>query len=236
MTLIDTTDHGGLPAFVDRRPFVGTYTNLQGFKNCEHAMYRRYIKRDQPYIESEAMRFGNEAHAALEQRVGKGKVLPEHFRDWEKHAVPFDQYEVTCELELAINDKGQPVNFRAKDAWFRGKIDVPVMLNEKALLTDWKTGKSAYEDSFELKTNALLLKARHPNLRTVVGRYVYLKEDKIGQMYDLSDFQATWLEINRLMNLIAEKRKSGEWVKKQSGLCGYCSVEDCQHHFVARPK
>lgn len=235
MTLQDA-DPGDIPAFLDRRPFIGTYTNLNQFKNCEHAMFRRYIKKDQPYVETAKMKFGNDGHAAFENRVGYGKVLPEQFRGWEHYATPFDAYEAVVEQKLAINDKGQPVDFWAKDCWFRGKIDVTVALNDKALLTDWKFGKSNYEDPFELKTNALLLKAKHPNLRTVVGRYVYLKEDKNGQMHDLSDFQATWLEINRLMNLIAEKRKSGEWVKKQGPLCGYCSVSDCQHHFVARPK
>ena len=34
MTLQDA-DPGDIPAFLDRRPFVGTYTNLRDFRNCE---------------------------------------------------------------------------------------------------------------------------------------------------------------------------------------------------------
>ena len=235
MTLIDS-DPGDIPAFLDRRPFVGTYTNLHTFRDvCEHQAYRRYVIKDQPYVETEAMRFGNEVHAAFEKRVGQGKVLPESMKGWDKHAQPFDKYDVLVEQKLGMTDKGQACDFWDNRVWFRGKNDVTVILNDKALLTDWKTGGSRFEDPFELKTNALLLKAKHPQLRAIVGRYIYLKEDKISQMYDLSDFQATWLEINRLMNLIAEKRKSGEWIKKKSGLCGFCSVADCEHHYVARP-
>src|ERR1700719_403105 len=221
MTLIDS-DPGDIPAFLDRRPFVGTYTNLHTFRDvCEHQAYRRYVIKDQPYVETEAMRFGNEVHAAFEKRVGQGKVLPESMKGWDKHAQPFDKYDVLVEQKLGMTDKGQACDFWDNRVWFRGKNDVTVILNDKALLTDWKTGGSRFEDPFELKTNALLLKAKHPQLRAIVGRYIYLKEDKISQMYDLSDFQATWLEINRLMNLIAEKRKSGEWIKKKSGLCGF---------------
>jgi hypothetical protein len=228
MTVVDTTDHGGLPAFLDRRPFIGTFTNLKGFMNCEHAMYRRYIKRDQPYVESPEMKWGNEAHAALESRVGKGKVLPDNMRQWEKHCTPFDNYEVMTEQKLAINGKGQATGYWDNDCWFRGQADAVVMLNDKALFTDWKSGNPRYADVFELATGALLLKAKYPQLRTVVGRFIFLKDDQVGKMEDLSDFQATWLEINRLMNLIAEKRKSGIWEKKKSGLCSWCSVSDCE--------
>jgi hypothetical protein len=229
------TDVLDIPPALDRRPFIGTYTNLQAYRNCEHAMYRRYVLRDQPYVESAAMKFGNEGHAAFEARVGKKIPLKSPFDQWEKHATPFDNYTVQVEQKLAIDARCRPVDFWDKDCWFRGKIDVNVALNEKALITDWKFGSSKYEDPFELATGALLLKSKYPNLRTVVGRYIYLKEDKIGQMHDLSNFKETWDEINDLMDLIAQKRKSGEWVKKKSGLCGWCSVEDCENHFVARP-
>jgi hypothetical protein len=233
MTLIDA-DPGDIPAFLDRRPFIGTYTNLNQFRNCEHAMYRRYVLKDQKYAETPEMKWGNEVHTAFEKRIGKGIVLPENMKDWDKHAQPFDKYDVLVEQKLGMTNKGTATGFWDNDVWFRGKNDVTVILNDKALLTDFKTGSSRFEDPFELKTNALLLKAQHPELRSVVGRYIFLKEDRVGQMHDLSDFQATWLEINRLMNLITEKRKSGEWVKKKSGLCGWCSVSDCENHYVAQ--
>jgi hypothetical protein len=226
-----------IPAELDRRPFIGTYTNLHTFRDvCEEQFQRRYIKRDQEFVETEAIRFGNEAHAAMEKRVGQGKVLPDHLREWEKHATPFDRYDVACEQKLAINAKGQVTGYWDKDCFFRGKSDAVVMLNDKALLTDWKTSDPKYEDPFELQTNALLLKAKHPTLRAVVGRYIYLKHNQIGRMHDLSDFQATWLEINRLMNLVAEKRQSGIWEKRKSGLCGWCSVEDCPNWFVSEKR
>jgi len=229
------TDVLDIPPALDRRPFIGTYTNLRDFRNCEHMMYRRYVLRDQPYAETAAIKFGNEGHAAFEARVGKRIPLKPPFDQWEKHATPFDEYEVTCEQKLGIDVGCRSVDFWDKTVWFRTKIDVVVAINDKALITDWKFANPQYEDPFELRINALLLKAKYPELRTVVGRYVYPKIDKVGTMHDLSDFKETWDEINDLMDLIAEKRKSGEWVKKKSGLFGWCSVADCENHFVARP-
>ena len=226
---------GDIPAELDRRPFIGTYTNLHTFRDvCEHQAYRRYVIKDQPFFETEAMRFGKEAHTALEKRVGKGQVLPDNMRQWDKHCTQFDKYEVMTEQKLAINDRGQATGYWDADCYFRGQADVVVMLNDKALFTDWKTGSPRYAETFELATGALLLKAKYPQLRKVVGRFIFLKDDQVGPMHDLSDFQATWREINRLMNLIAEKKKSGIWEKKKSGLCGYCSVEDCENWYKAK--
>jgi hypothetical protein len=235
MTLIDA-DPGDIPAFLDRRPLVGSFTMLHTIKNiCEYQGWRRFIKKDIPFFETDAMKWGKEVHEAMAKRVGQGKVLPENMKDWDKHAAPFDNYEVLPEQKLGITAEGKATGFFSNDVWYRGVLDAPVVLHDKALLTDWKVGSSKYEDPFELATHALLLKAKHPQIRSCVGRYVYLKEDRAGRMYDLSDFQATWLEINRLMNLIAEKRKSGDWEKKKSGLCGYCPCGNCENHYVARP-
>jgi hypothetical protein len=235
MTLQDA-DQGDIPAFLDRRSFIGTYTNLHTFRDvCEYQAFRRYVKKDIPFFETDAMKFGKDAHEALEKRVGKGKVLPDTMRHWDKHCTQFDKYEVMTEQKLAINAKGQATGYWDSDCYFRGQADVVVMLNDKALFTDWKTGSPRYAETFELATGALLLKAKYPQLRTIVGRFIFLKDDVVGKMEDLSNFQTTWLEINRLMNLIAEKRQSNVWEKKKSGLCGWCPCDDCEHHYVARP-
>jgi hypothetical protein len=225
-----------IPDFLDRRPLVGTYTLLNTFKNvCEHQAYRRYIKRDQPYVETEAMRWGTAVHKAMDARVGSGVVLPDDMRQWEHYAQPFDAYAVKTELQLGINRQGAPVDFWASDVWFRGKIDVAVIANDKALITDWKTGSSKFEDPLELACGALLLKAAFPQLTKTVGRYIYLKENKIGQMHDLSDFGKMWTTLCEFMSVIADKIRSDDWPKRKSGLCGWCSVKDCENHFVARP-
>src|SRR5215472_13539073 len=103
MTLVDR-DQGDIPPFLDRRPFIGTFTNLRTLRDvCEYQMFRRYVKKDIPFFKTDAMKFGDEAHDALEKRVGKGKVLPDNMRHWEDHCTPFDSYEVLTEQKLAIN-------------------------------------------------------------------------------------------------------------------------------------
>jgi hypothetical protein len=237
MTLLETPDPNDLPAAIDRRPTVGTFTMLNTIKNiCEHQGYRRYIKKDMPFVSTPAMKWGKEVHTAFEARVGKGKVLPDHMKDWEKQfCAPFDKYKTfLTEQKLGMTVDGRPTGFWHSDVWFRGLGDFIVIEGPKAMLLDWKTGNSKYEDPWELETNALLLKAHHPKIEKVAGRYAWLKDNKWGQLYDLSNFQKTYAEIKRLMDMIAEKKRTGAWEKMKSGLCGFCPVEDCENHFVAR--
>ena len=218
-----------IPAFLDRRPLVGTFTMLSTYKNCEHQAFRRYIKKDQKYVETPEMKWGNEVHAAFEYRVGSGKPLPENMKDWEVFAKPFDGHKVMCEQKLGVSSQGHAVGFWDGSVWFRGKADATIVHGDTAYIGDWKTGKSAYEDPFELATNAVLLHAKFPHLKKIVGSYVWLKEGRVSQVYDLSDTRSTWAEICRLMGEILAKRDTGEFEKKRSGLCGYCSVSDCEH-------
>jgi hypothetical protein len=231
----------GIPEFLTRKKqvpstrLIGTYTILQGYKNCPHAMMQRYIKKDQPYVESPAMAWGNKVHSAFEFRISAKKPLPADMTQWEGFAVPFDGRRVLVEQKLGVTSEGKPIDFWDKEeCWFRGKADAVIIDEELAFIADFKTGSSDYEDPFELATNAVLLKVAYPNLSAVFGSYIWLKENRVGQKYDLSDFRETWREMCRLMGEIEADRASGKWAKIKSGLCGYCSVKDCENHYVAR--
>lgn len=237
-----------IPAFLDRRPLVYTYTILNAYRNvCPHQMFRRYIARDQQYVETPEMKWGNQVHSAFEFRIGGGKPLPDGMQHWEKFAASFDppnrRYEkiqegerrTAVEQKLAVTKDAKPCDYWAKDVWLRGKLDLTVIEGDKAYLADWKTGKSSYEDPFELEVGAVLLKLNKKHLTRIVGNYVWLKEDRVGQQYDLSNFRKTWDAINGLVALIEADRarlpaEGGQaFEKKQSGLCGWCSVSDCEH-------
>jgi hypothetical protein len=229
-------DLNDIPAFLDRRaakPLIYTYSMLNAYRNCGHAMYRRYIKKDQPYTETPQIKFGNDGHTAFEHRVGSRKPLTPPFDKWEHFAAALDGRGANVELKLAITSEGRATGFWDSDCWFRGKIDVTIRQKEKAYIRDWKFANSKYEDPFELETNALLLKAKYPELQIVKGDYVWMKENRVGQAFDLSAFGATWNEINRLVGLIEADRASGEFEKKKSGLCGWCTVEDCEHWHIS---
>ena len=231
-------DPGPVPPFLDRTRLVGTYSILNAYKNCAHQMARRYVIKDQPFVETPEMAWGNKVHSAMELRVGAKKPLPVDMQQWEQFCTPFDNHEAQVEQKLGVTWNMRPCDFWDKEVWFRGKIDVTLVNHRtgemSAYIADWKTGGSKYEDPFELATNAVLLKAKYSGLTKIFGSFIWLKENRVGQCFDLSDVTATWQDIKRLIDEIEEKKKSGQWDKTKSGLCGYCSVRDCEHWYEAR--
>lgn len=220
-----------IPAFLDRRPLVYSFTFLNTYDGvCPHQAYRRYILKDQPYVETPAMKWGNEVHAAFEYRLTGRKPLPATMRQWEHFAVPFDGRPVRPEQKLGIASTGASTGFFDKNVWLRGKLDVPLVNGEAAYLLDWKTGNSKYEDPFELAVGALLLHAANPQLKSIKGQYAWLKEDRLGQPYDVSDTIKTWNKVNSIGNAIEADRASGHFEKKRSPLCAWCSVADCENN------
>lgn len=221
------------PAF--SKPVVYSFTMLNTADNCLYKAFRQYVKRDIPYVESPEMKWGNEVHSAFEHRLG-GKPLPHNMIHWEPLVSAYVDRKALPEMKLGVTREGRPTGFFDKDVFLRGKIDATMVNGPAAFLADWKTGNSKYEHPFELEVQAVLLKASRPTIQKIGGHYVYLKEDRVGHLYDLSDVSSTWAKINNKIEVIEDAIASREWPKNKNPLCGYCSCTDCEHHFVAKPK
>lgn len=233
MTEIDLT----LPGFLDRRsepkPLIYSFTLLNLYRNiCPHQAYRTRIRKDIPFVKTPQMEWGDKVHKALELRVGGGKPLPADMRQWEKFASPFYAVKAKAEMSLGMTVDGQPCDFWAKNVWFRGKVDVTVLKTDTALIADYKTG-SVREDPFELETNAMLINAKYPQLTKIDAFYIWLKEDRIGAKHDVSHTRDTFTYIQRIAADLEEDMRNNEFEKKRSGLCGWCSVADCEFNTMA---
>ena len=227
-----------LPAFLDRRtekPVVFTYTMLHTYENiCPHQSWRRFVKKEFPFISTPEMEWGNKVHTAFEYRVGGGKPLPENMAHWEPFATPFDGKGAKTEMKVALSPKGHVVDYFEKiNIRYRCKIDTSVVNGEKAFLADWKTGNSKYENPFELAIQAMHLHAKNPQLKEIKGSYVWLKENRMSKPYDLSDTQATWTKCETIVLKMESDRRAGHFEKRQGPLCGYCPCLDCENNTSA---
>jgi len=244
-----TTDDLEIPEFLRRdkdnklpdvapvvKPLVFSYSILNNYDNvCPHQTFRRYVKKDLPFVETLAMKKGNEIHTAMEYRIG-GKPLPIHMQHWEPFVKPIADKNARAELKLGITSEGKPTGFFDKDVWCRGKADAVIIQNDSAFLVDWKSGGSKYENSFEIEMQAMMLKAANPYLVRIAGCYAWLAENRMGTTYDLSDFSSTWAKVNNIAEQIKDDMASGEWEKRKGPLCGYCPCTDCENWYEAKPK
>lgn len=225
-------DPGPIPAFLDRnraRPLVFSYTFLNTYEICPHQCFRRYIRKDIPYVETAQMKWGNQVHSAMEVRIRAGKPLPYDMHKWENLAVPFVGRSAHIEWQLGMTQEGKPADYWGDKApvYLRGKIDCAVVDTTKAYIADWKTGKTR-EDPFELEVGALLLKTAIPSLEQIVGRYAWLAEDRMGRLHDLSDTVRTRQRVDGIVHRIEADRAAGHFEKREGPLCKWCNVYDCE--------
>jgi len=210
-----------------------SFSFLNDFTNCAHKAYRRYIKRDLPrQPETAAQREGNTTHKLLEAYInGALDGAPRLPVSLEPFALPFKQLKAKAELKLGMTEDFQPAPFNGWGAcgtWFRGKLDAVVIEPPVAFLVDWKTSK-VREDDTELRCQALLLLANYPEVNRISGSYVWLKEGRMGKVYDdLADVDRTYHSIKAAIREAEDYELLGEWPCKPNALCSWCPVHDCR--------
>jgi hypothetical protein len=207
-----------------------SYTLLSTWENCPHQAARRYIIKDLPFEETQAMADGKRIHQAFEERIRRKVPFHVDLQCFEKLAAPLDKVNVRPEVKLGVTRTGMPCDFFDPNVWLRGVLDAPFTLTtDTAILLDWKNGKPR-ENPFELEIGALLLQAHDPILTRLYGRYVWLKEMRHGKTHDLSDTRRTWAKVNALAKEVEYAQGVGTYPKTKNALCGWCVVRDCQHN------
>ena len=56
-----------------------SFSRIKAFEQCPKQFYHEKVPKQYPFIQAEAMIYGNEFHKACEDYIGKGEPLPERF-------------------------------------------------------------------------------------------------------------------------------------------------------------
>lgn len=210
-----------------------SYSLLESFANCPHKAYRKYFARDLPrQPESPEQALGNRIHKEAERFINDLTADSCENKTIEALALPMKQMGAFAETKLGMMADGRGRDF-FKEPWARGVVDVTVMQVSTAVIFDWKTGK-VREDPKELAFHAMLLKANYPNIKTIKGAYVWLKENALGPMYDLSSTDRVYNATRVAADRLEERLKSQHWPKTPNALCGWCDVLDCEYNRKVR--
>lgn len=209
------------------KPIVFSYTFVNDYENCPKKAFHKYVLRDVPYEETEAMRWGNLVHESFEKRIAHGRPLPKELEDYELLVAYFDGKPVGTELKVGMKKDGSPCGFFEDGVWCRGKIDVSYLNPPHGIFFDWKTGKKR-EDPHELEIQALLLQSRQPDVRVITGRYVWLQDRAIGKAHNLSDTLSTYKQLVGLSDTVARNAAVNHWPARENNLCPWCPVHSCQ--------
>lgn len=211
------------------KPVVWSYSFLSTYENCARKAQATYITKEVKWEESPEANYGNRVHKVCEDALNLQQFPDMPYTDTHRffhdiYSIP--KIELVPEQKLGVDRDWQPTDFFASNVWGRGKVDAPLIVNKTtAIIFDWKTGK-VREDPFELEVQAVLLKAKYPDLENIKGCYIWLKADKYGEVYDLGSKISN---TKRAIQDIMRKVEQGLFYANKNPLCGWCSLRTCKY-------
>ena len=193
------------------------------------------IAKDYTEGETEAMRYGTEAHLVAEEFIRDGKPVPVKFAYMKDvlEALNRRRGNKITEIKMGLTQELEPCGFRAKDVWWRGIADLVITDGSTAWIVDYKTGKSAkYADKGQLELMALATFKFFPDIKSINAALIFTKakkfikhkytDDMIDSLWD------KWLSKFKRMEVAYE---TDTWNAHPSGLCKrHCAVVECVYN------
>lgn len=209
------------------KPVAWSYSALTSYETCPRRFYLTRISKQVVEPESEAIKWGNTVHKALELYAKDGQPPPEDLKSYTKYVDKLFTYEgkQIVEYRMAIDKAFRPTDFFAKDVWCRGIVDIGVIGDETAYLLDWKTGKRKV-DSQQLALMTAMAFAHFPWVEKVVSGFVWLKPKKFDkEVFTRDDISEIWNEFLPRVKRLEIAHAENKWEPKPSGLCKqWCPV------------
>ena len=204
-----------------------SYSALTAFETCPKRYQITRVTKQIVEPQTEATRWGNKVHKALEQYAKGEKPLPPDLEEYGRYVRKIQAIEGrrVVEQRVALTKDFRQTKWMAKDGWVRGIIDIGVVGSETAYLLDWKTGKHR-PDSDQLKLFAALAFAMYPWIDNVVTGFIWLKVEKFDkEKFSREQLTDIWNDFMPRLNRLAIAYDGDKWLPKPSGLCkNWCPV------------
>jgi len=212
-----------------------SFSRLKSFEQCPKQFYHMKIAKDYTEGETEAMRYGTEAHLVAEEFIRDGKPVPVKFAYMKDvlEALNRRRGNKITEIKMGLTQELEPCAFRSKDVWWRGIADLVITDGSTAWIVDYKTGKSAkYADKGQLELMALATFKFFPDIKSINAALIFTKakkfikhkytDDMIDSLWD------KWLSKFKRMEVAYE---TDTWNAHPSGLCKrHCAVLECVYN------
>jgi hypothetical protein len=212
-----------------RKPL--SYSGLKDYEGCPRRYHEVKVLKQYPNPQTEATRWGGLVHEAAEFYVRDGTPIPIEFPGIDMvEAIAKLKGEKHCELEMAVNDKLEPVDFNDPTAILRGIADVVVINGEKCRVLDYKTGSAKYPDVAQLELMALMVFAKFPEVQVSHGALLFLAHNQMTQkITKREDSKELWSKWFGKLARVEASHETNVWNAKSSGLCPWCPVTNCEH-------
>ena len=219
--------------------YTWSYSSIELFGQCPHKYYRLRVKRDIVEPESDAMRYGLDAHKAAEDYVRDDVPLPAKFSFLQPMLDKLKTYEGErlCEYKMGLTKALEPCDFYDKQVWWRGIADLIVLQGDKAKIVDYKTGKSSkYADTKQLELLSLAVFKHFPQIKHIKGGLLFVVvNDFVQGKYSADESNTYWARWLPKTAMLEKSFENGAWNPRPNFTCQkWCPVKDCIHNGKGR--
>lgn len=221
-----------------------SHSRLDKFRTCPKQLWHSIAPRGHPdrieFVQTQAMKDGNEIDDALTKRISADVPLPLEFAAFEPLAqtmlqTPGNKF---TQMKLALNASFEPCGYMDWNAaWVRVIYDIAVINGGYAFLGDWKNGQIRV-DSNQLRLFAVVGFHYFPEVEVIDTSYIWLKhgitsDDTFERRY-LADYWQTFIpDVERMQ--IAHKTGRFEPTPSKKA-CKWCDVNKAEKCPVAAVK
>jgi hypothetical protein len=210
-----------------------SHSALKDFEGCQRRYYEIKVLKNYPFTETEATRYGNQVHEAIEFYIRDGKPIPPAYVQFKDtvDAMLKKSGRVIAEYEMALTKELKPCAWKAADVWARGIADILIVDDENmtAWVGDWKTGNNKYPDRDQLVLMSLMVFAHFPHIRKVNSALLFIvKNDMVKMSMTREEVHAHWWEYRERIARLEASYANDVWNPNQTPLCGWCPVKTCE--------
>ena len=215
--------------------FCWSYSSLSLFTQCARKFHRLRILKDIVEPESRHLIYGKEVHRVAEEYGRDNKEIPEEYKFIQPHVdILLDTNgDKFFEYKMALTADLEPCDFYDKETWWRGIADFISVDGGKALLVDYKTGKSAkYADTKQLEILSLAIFRHFPEVECVKGGLLFLvsEEFKKANFYKKEE-ESYWANWDGELDRLNMSFEADTWNPTSNFTCRqFCPVLDCEYN------
>lgn len=210
-----------------------SHSSLKDFEGCNRRYHEVKVLKNYPFVETEATRYGNDVHKALELYVKDGTPIPEKYAQFKPtvDALLKKPGRKLPEYKMALTADLQSTDWFAKDVWVRGIADLLVVDDDNltAWVADYKTGNDKYPDRDQLVLMSIMVFEHFPHIRRVNSALLFIVKNsmvKLQMQRDQKD--AAWWRYRERTAKIEACYEHDVWNPTQTPLCGWCPVTTCE--------
>lgn len=210
-----------------------SHSSLKDFEGCARRYHEVKVLKNYPFTETDATRYGNQVHEALELYVRDGKPIPPEYAQFQPvvDSLLKKPGRALAEYEMALDVELNPVGWRDKNVWVRGIADLLIVDDDNltAWVADYKTGNNKYPDLEQLVLMSIMVFAHFPHIRKVNSALLFIVKNSMNKMSMTRDqAEKHWWNYRERTAKLEACFEHDVWNPSQTPLCGWCPVKTCE--------